>query len=133
MVSPTWSATVCTASNLVKGSFIRLNMDCSGKKPIIASVVSPSNNFHRINPLAMPSNICQIIKNPRANAERFTRIPKNKQKEKKPISFTKNARINSKSENIMENLVKVGIDARPRIKETMKTKSVDIYGKRDYG
>ena len=37
-------------------------------------------------------------KNPRAKAERFIRIPKNKQNEKKPTSLIKKASKNSKSE-----------------------------------
>ena len=36
----------------------------------------------------------QTNRNPKAKADRFTKIPKNKQKEKNPVNFTKKARDN---------------------------------------
>ena len=37
----------------------------------------------------IPSMIDHIKRNPKANADRFTKTPKNKQKEKNPNSLTK--------------------------------------------
>ena len=85
---------------------MRLNMDCSGNKFIMESVVSPSNNFQRKIPLNIPSKTCQRIKKPNANADRLTNTPKKRQKEKKPVSFTKNANRNSKSVKMIDNSLK---------------------------
>ncbi|MNU06425.1 hypothetical protein D3C72_2516170 [compost metagenome] len=41
---------------------------------------------------AIPSKTLHTNKKPKAKAERFTNIPKNKQKEKKPVNFTKKAK-----------------------------------------
>jgi hypothetical protein len=103
-------------------------MDCKGKNPMIVSVVSPSNNFHLIRPLVMPSKTCHKMRKPSANAERLTNIPKKRQKEKKPISFTKKARTNSKSEKIMDSSSKSEYMS-PRIRDTTKTKTVEIKAK----
>ena len=81
-------------------------MDCSGNKFIMESVVSPSKNFQRKMPLNIPSNTCQRIKKPKANADRLTNTPKKRQKEKKPVSLTKNANRNSKSVKMIDNSLK---------------------------
>ena len=100
-------------------------MDCNGKNPITVSVVSPSNNFQRINPLAIPSKTCQRIKKPRAKADRFTKIPKKRQNEKNPMSLIKKATKNSRSVRIIDSSLKSEYSS-PRISETTKTNTVEI-------
>ena len=73
-----------------KGSTNKLLIDSNGKNCIIWEAVLPSGKILNVKrPLAIPSITFQTKRKPSANAERFTRIPKNKQKEKKPTSFTK--------------------------------------------
>ncbi len=55
-------------------------------------------------PLIIPSIIFQTNKKPSAKAERFTSIPKNKQKEKNPTNLTKKAKRYSKLEKTIPNL-----------------------------
>ena len=79
-------------------------MAFKGKNAMMFVAVSGSV-FQRNNPNAIPSINCHTNKNPRAKAERFTKTPKNKQKEKKPTSLIKKANRNSKSEKIILNSV----------------------------
>src|SRR5690606_41963299 len=71
-----------------------------GKNCMILDAIS-ALPFQAKTPKRIPSMICQRIKNPSAKAERLTSIPRNKQKEKKPKSLTKNATKNSKSEKMI--------------------------------
>ena len=74
-----------TTDNLVKGSTIKLDIDSKGKNCMIEAAVLPSGKILKARiPLIIPSIIFQTNKNPNANAERFTKIPKNKQREKIP-------------------------------------------------
>ena len=65
---------------------------------------------------------------PTANAERFTSIPKNNPKEKKPTSLMKKASKNSNLEKIILNSLKSEY-IKPKIKEVINTKSVDMAAK----
>jgi hypothetical protein len=57
---------------------------------VIDDAVSLLGNTLKVKtPLMTPSIIFQTKRNPSAKAERFTNIPKNRQKEKKPTSLTK--------------------------------------------
>ena len=97
---------VLTTDNLVKGSAIKLDMDCNGKNCAIRLEVSLSGKILNARiPLVMLSIINQTRRNPNAKAERFTNIPKNKQKEKKPTNLIKKARRYSKSEKTILNSV----------------------------
>lgn len=76
------------------GSTIKFDIDSRGKKSYILSIkVTSSNFFPKITYFnigkEMFSNKYQKNKKPNANAERFTNIPKNKQKEKKAVSLIK--------------------------------------------
>jgi hypothetical protein len=81
-------------------------MDCNGKNWVIDDAVSLFGNTLKLKtPFITPSIIFQTKRNPSAKAERFTNIPKNKQKEKKPTSLIKYAKRYSKLENIIPNSV----------------------------
>jgi hypothetical protein len=74
----------------VKGSTIKLLIDSNGKNCIICAAFSLFGKISKVKrPLAIASIIFHTKRNPIANAERLTNTPKNKQKEKKPSSFTK--------------------------------------------
>src|SRR5665811_103158 len=96
----------CTAFSLEKGSSIRFDMDCSGKNPLIAFAVSHDTNFQPSIPNKICSTMAHKIKNPRAKAERFTNIPRKRQKEKKPTNLRKKANRNSKSEKMIGSSLK---------------------------
>ena len=99
---PIWVPRFFTTDNRVKGSTIKFDIDCIGKNCVIAVAVSLLGKTLKVKtPLIIPSIIFQTNRKPSANAERFTNIPKNKQKEKKPTSFTKYARRYSKPEKTM--------------------------------
>ena len=95
---------VFTNDNLVKGSTIKLLIEFNGKNCVIFSAIELSGKTLKVNiPVIIPSMTFQTNKKPSAKAERLTNIPKNKQKEKNPINFTKYAKRYSKSEKIIEN------------------------------
>ena len=76
--------------NLEKGSTIKLPIDSKGKNCMMLSAVFPSGNNLKFKiPLVIPSIIFHTKRNPIANADLFTSIPKKRQKEKKPNNFTK--------------------------------------------
>lgn len=92
--------------SLENGSTIRLDIASNGKNCVMFCAVLLSGKILKVRiPLAIPSTIFHTNRKPIANAERFTNIPKNKQKEKKPTNFTKKAKIYSKSEKTMPNSV----------------------------
>ena len=64
------------------------------------------------------------VKKPRAKALRFTKIPKNKQNEKKAKSLIKKANKYSKSVNTIANSV-YDEKEQPKINDMMKTKTVE--------
>ena len=79
-----------TTDNRENGSTIKLDMDSKGKNCIIEAAILLFGNILKVKiPLIIPSIIFQTKRNPKANAERFTSIPKNKQKEKKPTNLRK--------------------------------------------
>lgn len=79
--------------NLEKGSIIKFDIASNGKNFIIVLPIVLSGKILKIKrPFAIASKTLHTNKKPKAKAERFTNIPKNKQKEKKPVSFTKKAR-----------------------------------------
>ena len=96
-----------TAPSLEKGSFIKFAMASSGRNCIILSTLSPELsepwNCQYKNPLKILSIISQTNIAPTAKADRFTRMPKNNPKEKKPTNFIKKATKYSKSETIIAN------------------------------
>lgn len=67
-------------------------------------------------------------KNPIAKAERLTKIPRNKHKEKNQVSFTKKARTYSKSEKMMLTSVQEE-KHNPKIKLITKTNTVEAKAK----
>lgn len=79
--------------NLGNGLTIRLDIDSKGKN---CEIYFSESLFGKIqNPkisLRIPSKKYQTNRKPNAKADRFTKIPMNKQKVKKPVSFTKKAR-----------------------------------------
>ena len=92
--------------NRENGSTIRFDIDSSGKNCVMFSAILLSGKILKVRiPLATPSIIFHTNKKPMANAERFTKIPRNKQNEKNPTNFTKKAKIYSKSENTIPNSV----------------------------
>jgi len=64
-------------------------MDSNGRKFLIVWAVSQEVTFHPRSPNTICSIIAHRIKNPSAKADRFTKIPRKSQKEKKPTNFTK--------------------------------------------
>ena len=79
-----------TTDNRVNGSTIKFDIDSNGKNCIIEAAVLLSGNILKVKtPLIIPSKMFQTNKNPSANAERFTNIPKNKQNEKNPTNLMK--------------------------------------------
>src|SRR3970282_499780 len=100
--TPIWVPIVLIKDNLEKGSTIKFDMDSKGKNCVIESAILFSGKILKTKrPFAIASAMFQTKRNPRANAERFTNIPKNKQKEKKPTSLTKKAKRYSMFENTM--------------------------------
>ena len=90
---------VFTIESLVKGSTIKLDIDSKGKNWVIWLAILLSGKILKVKiPLIIPSIIFQTNKKPSAKAERFTSIPKNKQKEKNPTNLTKKAKRYSKLE-----------------------------------
>ena len=82
-----------TTDNLENGSIIKFEMDSKGKNwPIIAAVSPSGKNLKFKNPFIIFSKTYQTKRNPSAKADRFTSIPKKRQKEKNPTNFTKKAR-----------------------------------------
>ena len=82
-----------TTDNRVKGSTIKFEIDSNGKNCSILAAVFPSGKSLKLKtPLAIVSIIDQTKTKPIANAERLTKIPRNKQNEKKPTNFTKKAK-----------------------------------------
>ena len=57
--------------------------------PMVSAVFPSGNSLKFKIPFAIPSRIFQTNRNPIAKADLFTKIPKNKQNEKKPSNFTK--------------------------------------------
>ncbi len=102
-----FSTPICVPIDLTtdkreKGSTIKLDMDSKGKNCIIRAAIVLSGKILKVKiPFMIPSIIFQTKRNPNAKAERFTNIPKNKQKEKKATNFIKKARRYSKSEKTM--------------------------------
>lgn len=79
-----------TTDNRENGSTIKLDIDSKGKNCIIEAAILLSGNILKVKtPLIIPSIIFQTNRNPRANADRLTNIPKNKQKEKNPTNLMK--------------------------------------------
>src|SRR5690606_18804193 len=117
-------ATDCTALKRVNGSLRRLDMALSGKNRMIALAIS-GLVFHRNKPNIIPSTNCQTNRNPRAKADRFTKIPKNKQNEKKPTNLMKKAKRYSKSEKIIPISVQLE-KLNPKIKDTTNKNTVEI-------
>ena len=114
-----------TTDNREKGSTIKFDIDSKGKNCIIEAAVLLSGNILKVKiPLMIPSIIFQTNRNPSANAERLTNIPKNRQKEKKPTNFMKYANKYSKSEKIMPNSV-YEEKLNPKMIDIIKTKIVD--------
>lgn len=100
--TPIWVPMVLITDNLEKGSTIRFDIDSSGKNCVIESAILLSGKILKTKmPFASPSIIFQTKRNPRAKADRFTNIPKNKQKEKKPTNLMKKAKRYSMFENTM--------------------------------
>ena len=76
--------------SLEKGSLIKLLIASRGRNCENNLSVSSLGNILKFNtPIIMASIIFHTKRNPNANAERFTKIPKNKQKEKKAVSLIK--------------------------------------------
>lgn len=100
--TPIWVPIVFTNDNLEMGSTIKFDIDSKGKNCIIFAAIVLSGKILKVKiPLTIPSTIFQTKRNPSAKADRFTSIPKNKQKEKKATNFIKKARRYSKSEKTM--------------------------------
>ena len=96
-----------TAPNLENGSLIKFVIASRGRNCIKLStkllVLSFSLNCQKRNPLNIFSKISQTNIAPMAKADRFTRIPRNKPKEKKPTSLIKKAKIYSNLDTIIAN------------------------------
>ena len=93
---------VLTNDNLEKGSTIKFDMASNGKNWVIYPAIGLSGKILKVKtPFAIPSAMDKTNKKPMAKAERLTKIPRNKHKEKNPVSFTKKARTYSKSEKMM--------------------------------
>lgn len=104
--TPICVSIVLTTDSLVKGSAIKFDMDCNGKNCEIRLEVSLSGKILNARmPFVILSIIYQTKRKPNAKADRFTNIPKNKQKEKKPTNLMKKAKRYSKSENTILNSV----------------------------
>ncbi len=81
---------VLTKDNRVKGSTIKFDIASNGKNCVMySSLLLFGSNLNFRIPLAIPSRIFQTNKKPKANAERLTKIPKNKQNEKEANEFYK--------------------------------------------
>src|SRR6056297_316337 len=102
MFSPICSPMFCTADSLVTGSLIKLAIDSNGKKRLTVLAASQIITFQPKSPNTTCSKMVQRMRKPNAKAERLTKIPKNKQKEKKPTNLKKKAGKNSISEKMME-------------------------------
>src|SRR5690606_419870 len=97
---------VLMTESRVKGSLIKFDIDSSGKNCVMFDAMSLFGKMVNVsNPFMIPSAIFQTNRNPKAKADRLTKIPRKRQNEKNAVSFRKYANRYSRSEKTIESSV----------------------------